>query len=688
MMKKKLDDKQLFGRMLIIGVAIIVVCLATIRYANKTVIRYFKNNEIEIIFNSIKTGPLEFARRYSSHIANEHLERIFNNTDLKNRIYTSAEILSGEKGEDLLAKWGQLKKGSCHKEIKRKYELNDSIYPFYINLSIDNCKSYEISKEIDYTLLLTFTAIFTILLVGMFLIAFPVASSINIARNIFTDKSSLKKLETILYKPIYNIVKLALHSRKLEKENAVFEAKSKIASQVSHDVRSPLTALSVAVNECKGLTEEERITIRTQISRITDIANHLLLKNKGKKSKESDRVQNILVSTALGEILTEKRLEYRTNMNITIEGDLENSYGLFVKINPVDLKTIISNAVNNSVEAFKESNGKIIVKLSQLNDFLKIQVVDNGAGMPAEVLAKLGEAGFSHGKEESTKSGHGIGVASAMAKVRNEWGGEMSYSSLEGEGTTMTITLPKQDAPSWFMPRLKINSNMAVVALDDDSGIHSIWRKRINIGERLINLSTPEQLRKWVTDEASRFASVAFLSDHELLGHEETGLDLIESLGLSNAILVTSHYAESEIMNRCSKLGVRLIPKMLAGSVPIEIQSSEVTTQKQSSPYNAVHLDDDRYLRRPWKKAAEKAGVNLLSVANEIELMNEIQKVDKEAQFYIDESLGDDHIPGHQVAKKLADLGFKHLYLATGYEQEKFSDLNFIRGVVGKKPVF
>jgi len=55
-----------------------------------------------------------------------------------------------------------------------------------------------------------------------------------------------------------------------------------------------------------------------------------------------------------------------------------------------------------------------------------------------------------------------------------------------------------------------------------------------------------------------------------------TGLDLIEELGLGNsknhAILVTSRYEEEHIKIRCAKIGVRLIPKGMAGFVPIEIE--------------------------------------------------------------------------------------------------------------------
>ena len=60
--------------------------------------------------------------------------------------------------------------------------------------------------------------------------------------------------------------------------------------------------------------------------------------------------------------------------------------------------------------------------------------------------------------------------------------------------------------------------------------------------------------------------------DYELICATETGLDLIEELGIQKqSILVTSHYEETEIRSRCEKQGILLIPKSMSGFVPIGI---------------------------------------------------------------------------------------------------------------------
>jgi hypothetical protein len=45
-------------------------------------------------------------------------------------------------------------------------------------------------------------------------------------------------------------------------------------------------------------------------------------------------------------------------------------------------------------------------------------------------------------------------------------------------------------------------------------------------------------------------------------------------------------------------------------------------------------------------------------------------------------------IKGEEIAEKLFDMGFNNIYLATGYDADYFSDIPFIRGIVGKSPPF
>jgi two-component sensor histidine kinase len=353
----------------------------------------------------------------------------------------------------------------------------------------------------------------------------------------------------------------------LQQQATTFE----VAAQVAHDIRSPLAALSMIEPELSVLPEDSRVILRHAISRIRDIANQLLGQSKSTQSKDQDERTRVLLPSVLDAILSEKRVNYRDRSAIEIEGQIDPStYGIFAEVQPLEFGRIISNLINNSVEAM-DGQGRIEVALSLQESEAVIVIKDNGKGIPAEVLKKLGQRGVTHGKA----GGSGLGLYHARSKVE-EWGGKLVMTSEVGRGTQVTIRLPKVGTPQWFVSQIKLKSLQTVVILDDDSSIHEVWKKRFGsqaLGGKSIHLvhcSTPLELRQFVA--SNKISPILYLCDYELLGSKETGLDLIQECGIQNqAILVTSRFEESSLRQRCEGLEVRLIPKSLATLVPISV---------------------------------------------------------------------------------------------------------------------
>jgi hypothetical protein len=57
------------------------------------------------------------------------------------------------------------------------------------------------------------------------------------------------------------------------------------------------------------------------------------------------------------------------------------------------------------------------------------------------------------------------------------------------------------------------------------------------------------------------------------------GIDIIAQHQLRNTILVTSHYADKEVVARASELGIPILPKRLSSKLPIRVQSAEGRVQ-------------------------------------------------------------------------------------------------------------
>ncbi len=270
-------------------------------------------------------------------------------------------------------------------------------------------------------------------------------------------------------------------------------------------------------------------------------------------------------------------MQFRNQIGVHIDVNLSSSYGAFAQVDSTELKRVMSNLINNSVEAFSNQKGQIAVVVKKLNESTTIIISDSGKGIPSHLLEQLGQVGVSHGKEH-TASGSGLGIYHAK-KTIERFGGQFQIESKEGQGTTITMTLPKIDAPPWFTEKLIIDSNTRIISVDDDLSIHGLWRGRVQslgagaLGIEHLSFTSADEFKKWFhAGSQSKIKKNLFLVDYELLNQSQTGLDLIEELGISDqSLLVTSRYEEDNIKERCARLNVRLIPKTMAGFVPIEV---------------------------------------------------------------------------------------------------------------------
>ena len=224
-----------------------------------------------------------------------------------------------------------------------------------------------------------------------------------------------------------------------------------VASQVAHDVRSPLAALNMALLSSDQISEEDRIILRSALQRINDIANELLSRSKSNdfdlRSLPAPRQSGlmahdpIMLVAVVESLLREKRMQFRDKPNVEIKEEMSAGSDFFVRMAPSDLARVISNLINNSVEAFDGRQGLVTVALDRVGDMIRLLIRDNGKGMPKEILQRLGEKRVTHDKVGSD-SGSGLGVRHARTMVENA-GGKLYIESEIGIGTTVTLVFPK-----------------------------------------------------------------------------------------------------------------------------------------------------------------------------------------------------------------------------------------------------
>ena len=463
--------------------------------------------------------------------------------------------------------------------------------------------------------------VFILLSIGLFLLkkANKIAGELNdevllIYKN--AEKNDFKILE------FKNISDQFVYYTKNQSKMLENEARAVMARQVAHDIRSPLSALEVMTESLISFPENERVLIRYAIQRINDIANELLQKGNQlhpkSESGDSESQLTIELIPALVDILvSEKRMQYREFSELVIEADLKDSFGIFSSVNAKELNRVISNLVNNSVEAFDNHIGKIALRVRNNNEYIIISVVDNGRGIPVQVLEKLGQQGFTHGKDKLDNAGNGLGFYHAKKSIE-QLDGRIEIKSTVGAGTTIDIYLKLAETPKWFPDQIDLSRKTTIVSLDDDLSIHQIWKNRISNSIVQKQIQSGEVFEKLVRENNANTGSTQFLVDYELLNQRKTGLDLIEELGIAhNSILVTSRYDDAEIQKRSELLGLKILPKSLAAFIPIQMEAKKL-------PIDLVLLDNDELVRLTWEIKAKKNGKKIMCFSTATELREKL----------------------------------------------------------------
>lgn len=238
------------------------------------------------------------------------------------------------------------------------------------------------------------------------------------------------------------VVLLLLSSRKIEiqrsrmaeLQRAQFFKEKQIYEQVAHDVRSPLSVLNMLVPTFAQVSDEKSELIMQAVGRINGIAEDLL-----RKGKSSNKESNYDIVDVIERVVEEKKIAYG-NVDFKLKYSTKISR-INICLNESTVSRVVSNLLNNSIEALPISGGEILLNLTTIENGLELAISDNGKGIPQSVLENVGKQGFSFGKENQELPGAGLGVFYCKSVVEQA-GGTFKIRSTEGKGTSVEINLP------------------------------------------------------------------------------------------------------------------------------------------------------------------------------------------------------------------------------------------------------
>lgn len=218
-------------------------------------------------------------------------------------------------------------------------------------------------------------------------------------------------------------------------KNEQLSAVGRMASTIIHDIKNPMGTLRVYAQVLKKKSGNEEATkladeMIHQVDRFVSMAQEILDFSRGISSMNIEEVDFEEVTEGVLAFI-EKDLD-KHNIQLKRETQFKGK----VKLDQEKLTRVFYNIIGNARDAMP-NGGTIRVLSEKVKDFVKIEFIDSGSGMPDEVKRKIFEPFMTHGK----KHGTGLGMA-IVKKVMDDHKGTIEIDSEPGKGTTIRLLLP------------------------------------------------------------------------------------------------------------------------------------------------------------------------------------------------------------------------------------------------------
>ena len=223
------------------------------------------------------------------------------------------------------------------------------------------------------------------------------------------------------------------------------ESRQEFVSNVSHELKTPLTSMKVLADSLVQMPDvpveyyrEFMEDISAEIDRENAIIADLLTMVKLDKTQAEMNIQPHNINKLLELILKRLRpIAEKQNIEMVLESFRE----VTAEVDEVKLTLALTNFVENAIKYNKE-NGWVHVSLDANHKFFFVKVIDSGCGIPEEAQEHIFERFYRVDKSHSREIG-GTGLGLAIAKnIVLMHKGIIEISSVVDEGTTMTVRIP------------------------------------------------------------------------------------------------------------------------------------------------------------------------------------------------------------------------------------------------------
>ena len=219
--------------------------------------------------------------------------------------------------------------------------------------------------------------------------------------------------------------------------------KNEFVHTVSHDLRSPLTAILGYVDlldRVGPVNDQQREFIRrvqNSVQSITSLVNDLLelgrIEAGFDTQKEVVPLEGIIRDTleTLGGQISDKKM----NLHLNLPMDIPQMRG-----NPIRLRQMLDNLIGNAIK-YTPEGGEITIDVEAQNDQVILRISDTGPGIPPADQPHIFEKFYRASNVPKGVGGSGLGLSIVKSIVENHQG-RIWVESLLGQGSAFTVVLP------------------------------------------------------------------------------------------------------------------------------------------------------------------------------------------------------------------------------------------------------
>ncbi|MGN8774344.1 sensor histidine kinase [Candidatus Weimeria sp. HCP3S3_B5] len=232
----------------------------------------------------------------------------------------------------------------------------------------------------------------------------------------------------------------------MRKMRAIDESRQEFVSNVSHELKTPLTSMKVLADSLNAMEDEATIDmyqdfmhdITQEIDRETKIINDLLSLVRMDKSGATLNITSVNINDMLESLL--KRLGPIAKKQ-NVELVLESFRPVTAEVDEVKLSLGIMNLIENGIK-YNDKGGYVHVTLNADHQYFYISIEDNGMGIPKDSIEHIFDRFYRVDKSHSREIG-GTGLGLAITKNAIDMHrGLIKVHSEVGEGTTFDVRVP------------------------------------------------------------------------------------------------------------------------------------------------------------------------------------------------------------------------------------------------------